>query len=1063
MSTFWDRTEQGEESEIQTSTSNPYLAGRENPLSSATDPFAQYRGAREEMVERERSDRVGFWDRAEETTPQEPAFVDDSASAQIGAGIDLGQGLLWEGAGVAAELMGYRDSDFHKYVSEQADKNFAEANAVPALTLADQVFRGVGTVGAAFVPSVAAAAGSALLGAPAAGIAATAGAITGVGMNLGDLRMKQDELDPESDIRGGDAAIAGAMGLIEMVPVARVAKALKFAEKPMIDSLKKVAWEGAKGTAFSGVTEGLQDATNNVLAYRATGTPISDEVVANIVEQAKAEALVGAIIGGPMVTAGHTAAYIQNQAPNNVTIDEETGEIVINQLIDQPKEIGKNPGMFKSGVARLFGRAHDLSALKFGAYDEDGVFSKMAMNPTERKKEAMRAQAEGRAPRQSLDALEHLKKADLRNSAEGFFSLKAEEQDAIVAAKANKQPAPEGLEAGMAALHQLEEQVTQMAAKSGLSDFVNWRGEDFVPLLNVNSEEIISNPNQFKQDMMASLDIAAMEEKEINRAQVALNKYVENVVANGRYVYGHGNTKAIVDRIQNAYKSVIEAPTAKAAHKRRKKMNKIIRGAGSISRKDNALEQERYLKMFPEAGWTKYRKAGTSGQNYEAYIESMANRLAIAEQFGSENDVYWAGVSKMVSRAIDEGVEVTAEDLNRFVDLINVAQKLPTKQIGQGAKTVMNNIRAFQNVTKLPMALIPSLAEIVFVGGKYGYGSTFSTAFKRLMSASAAQVNPEAYAMAKDSDLMYHLNLNMHEATSHAVQRIEAGHGMDVKKWETRFFKVTGLPQFTMFLKQVATLQAESSLKEQANILRGLKKGNAQQAVDLIYEAGLEPNQFLQWAQSWDYSSDYFKNTVRPALLELADDVVVHPSSVRKPMWMANPYLMLVGQLKGFATVFTNGIMRTWYDRVTQGSTDQRVKALAQGIIPTVSMFIAAQLFLGLLRAQLRDPEEAEMPDGGEEWWEAIIHGLGYLGMPGYMLEASRAFVFGGSPVESIGGAAVSDMSKLTRDFGMAFTDPEKAMDMLVKDLVKIGVPSVPMAGPLIEEPVIKLLEEAYK
>ncbi len=70
--------------------------------------------------------------------------------------------------------------------------------------------------------------------------------------------------------------------------------------------------------------------------------------------------------------------------------------------------------------------------------------------------------------------------------------------------------------------------------------------------------------------------------------------------------------------------------------------------------------------------------------------------------------------------------------------------------------------------------------------------------------------------------------------------------------------------------------------------------------------------------------------------------------------------------------------------------------------------------------------------------------GLGYLGMPGMIVESGRAVKYGSTPFESMAGATVSDLSKSVGTVYRAMNDPENAVETITRDFSRMITPNMP-------------------
>ena len=116
-----------------------------------------------------------LWDMSDAQFDQSVERRPDGLGDQVGAGVDLGQALLYRGGQSLAESFGFADSAFGQAMVDGKNENMRDVESVTAHPLyedgefsfrglLDQVARGVGTVGVG-LPSLLAAPVAPLVGA----------------------------------------------------------------------------------------------------------------------------------------------------------------------------------------------------------------------------------------------------------------------------------------------------------------------------------------------------------------------------------------------------------------------------------------------------------------------------------------------------------------------------------------------------------------------------------------------------------------------------------------------------------------------------------------------------------------------------------------------------------------------------------------------------------------------------------------------------------------------------------------------------------------------------------
>jgi len=302
-----------------------------------------------------------LWTSADQQFDRNISQSPDGIADQVGAGVDLGQALLYRGGQSLAEAFGFADSAFGQAMVDAKNENLAEVNMVKAHPLyedgefsfrglLDQVARGVGTVGVA-LPAFAAAPLAPLVGASGTTGALVAGGLTSGLMNVGDIGLKAEDMDEAYNASMADIGTGFALGALEPLAAAKFVKALSPAFKQMspelIKSLKSgdsaayASYRRARSNATpsmakaagisslsSGLTEGVQDFSTTLAAANATSYWDELDVEESLKESA-VEALVGGVLGLPFGVGGSIVSKGQAAADRSIANQVDEGIITI--------------------------------------------------------------------------------------------------------------------------------------------------------------------------------------------------------------------------------------------------------------------------------------------------------------------------------------------------------------------------------------------------------------------------------------------------------------------------------------------------------------------------------------------------------------------------------------------------------------------------------------------------------------------------------------------------------------------------------------------------------------
>jgi hypothetical protein len=985
------------------------------------------------------------------------------APNQIGAGIDLAHAYAWESGNQLLQFAGFRGTEAQKYMEEAAKENYAASMAVPAHNFMDQVERGVGTLLAGAAPALVGGAVGAFsgIGTP---LAAAIGAMTSANFNLADISFKTKDIqkgrgeEADYQITGEDLALSAGLGVVELAAPLKILRGMKAAAPALFEStseaLLKSIPAGVGTMATAGITEGVQDIATGVQAMANTGTEFTPEAVQALVDQGITEALVGGVIALPFASievVGKTASGLRPERFTRTENEDGT----IDYDYDAPIANGASePSVWKKSVSQAMGRLTDPLELELGDVPAFVEFrEKLVQNRPER----ARMVSEGRSvTTQDID--EKTIKASLRKANRSFLAADEETQKKAVQAKSKGQRSVSDSEVQKAlnAIWAYDAAKVELANTSEIQ--FTPRGDTYVPF-QPDYSEIANNSEAFVKEAVEEINKLPISEKEKKAERAKTVAYAENIKKHGRFIHRNRRSDAYAKQINKLNEKLITITDPQARVKLARRYNRLA-SKGSVVRKDNSLEQDRLLGLLPDTFLQKWSR-GTPAEVYMSDIETTANRIAHVNKWGAENERFWQDWGKIVEQATALQKDIDSRWLERASDIVEALQRSPTKRTSLQTKKAQQVVRSLLNVKLLPLAIIPSLGEMLFVFNDTGTATGLTNMGKVIFGASKkagkAARKGSSLSDRQFEDMLNDLGMSMDEASNVLVNRI-ADDTFNPSYLENWFFKnITYLPQYTEMLRMTAAFGAEKQLIKYAAKLDSDNKAEAQEAARYIVEAGLDLGEFKQWTEMDNpFEQDYYHQNVAPATIALAEDVVVNPSVSKKPLWHTNEYMMLLAHMKSFATVFTNSVMRTWWDRMTQGTPAERMYE-ATKIFPLVTTFVAFQAGLAGFREFLKTGETERFDE--QTLWQKVLTGASYLGGFGMGIESAHRTTFGQSAVESVLGPAAGSAATAASGVGQILSgsiSPEEA----VTSVIKFSTPSAPGAG-WISDAIKEVIEGA--
>ena len=983
--------------------------------------------------------------------------IDPSFGDQFGAGIDLGVALGARGAQSIAEVTGM-PAEWVEGFAATKEQALDAANRVDADQLFDengdtnwggfydQLGRGAGTLAAALP-----AAAFALFGGKAA-VGATLA--TSAVMNIGDIGLKAEELDASYIASLSDVAMGSALGVPEALIGTRfLGKFDDVAAAMGSSTMTRMGLNVAENAVTSGVTEGLQDAATQYIAHTTTNSWDEDSIQ-NLWRNAGEEALIGGILGAPV---GVGSTFAENMANSEY-----------NKFLDMFQAEDENGvRQFEAdGITPIY----DYQKTNWEAYrDEPGMLNKaysmVLGGPTAKIMASEIGQSQkvaelvaefsqttgdwGRAQGiQTVGSVSNVNKGRMYQKATPFLKLNKKSQQAVhdaitsgdmTAIQDNQQQmdAYNGLremwdaENGEVAtkIREINEKLSADGRET-MDDFHALGDDYFTNAGDVDVKKIRDSKEEFK-----SAALAAAQEAGVELSSQQVDAYVQLLDQNG-YVH-YGKQDNILHTIKQKQENLManEGMTAADAMREASNLSTLRTSRQSRTNKNNPLEVERMLNQLPQEFWTDWRKGDLAGA-VKGYIDMTSERLAHVEKFGVNNEIF---TERVVDAMLDaeqqtfqgRPVVIKSKDWANFANLINSSQRIPTNRIqseykfmplkamgfssekGFTIREAQNAIRSVLNITLLPLSLIPSIPEIVVVAEKTG-GNTLTNTGKIL--AGTLKNAFKGKQVTTVNDMVGHLGFGMHEALNTASARFADG-TFSLTAMEGKFFNWTGTPQFTEGLRMTAATAAErmvlNDIKEYMDPT--IAPRQKQRLAQKMLEIGLNPTTMenlyrastVEGIFSMERAAQHpdFQKFVT-SVHNFVEDTVIHPHPVQKPAWMNDERLQLLAQLKTYTVVFTNQVMRSWYNRmVGTGMSTGNIEA-QMSIATTVAMMTAMQTFLSAGREFAKTGDIERWED--EDFIDHTLNGLAYVGGLSFAIDPFRSSSFGVDPSTVILGPGVS-------------------------------------------------------
>ena len=544
---------------------------------------------------------------------------------------------------------------------------------------------------------------------------------------------------------------------------------------------------------------------------------------------------------------------------------------------------------------------------------------------------------------------------------------------------------------------------------------------------------------------------------------------------------------------------VVDSKTKKKRKRTEEEANEIIdniRGNDNIqSQKVEGLELERKTKedrLNPEqqADFENARRideetfklldeAGLVERNVKRIIDRYILQAVQREQVGKLKSVLDANIPFLTGKRKDETGEtrnlLEEWEAKRITDLYDAIQNRYKPIKREGINKLVLFMNTYQYMLTLPLAALTALSEPFIVLSRVGpqhaiYGISRATA--NAFRQGIRSVLPKLEKTR--SEMEFRQILQGFDGT--LAERLGDIAGISVSRRITdAFFKATLLTQVTQFSRDIAAQAITSQMRRDIKLLarRELDKTTTKTSPPTKKEA---PTLFKLTKEEADakrrlrelglidvnlksgkkdlVSSDVFKwatgelegtapDIIRKALSRGVDDIIMAPNAINRPLWMSDPHLALVAQLKGFMFAFGSKVGMRLYREL--------FKPLSQGRLPigesvkyavSLSLIIAVSLAVKELKDELRygdEPSPFKKKTGWQHFRDALLtSNIFGPGTPIY--EMLRANQYGSSPFGIALGPSFQWAESIVRALGDAVRgNPRQAIRQGVRAIPGVG------------------------
>ena len=426
------------------------------------------------------------------------------------------------------------------------------------------------------------------------------------------------------------------------------------------------------------------------------------------------------------------------------------------------------------------------------------------------------------------------------------------------------------------------------------------------------------------------------------------------------------------------------------------------------------------------------------------YIQHSATRLASAEAFGGDHA---NKLVESVDTLVERGVfgEKEAQKVWDLYDAFHHVYKRPKDEADRLRLKAYKVIQTGAAVKFLGLATISSWTEPAWIFQRAGIWNTFK-AVPSLAKTTLVGISRAVYAggegkQARTSfgrELIRVMGFAINPKMNEKIDKLFAGDNNQLLQTYFRTPAGLFLTQYTNWVRTWTALAGLNMVQSQANKLNRLKGNKRALLVRELRENGMTIEDFKAIKRAGggkiDILNDKFLNTeitksdgtktrVRdllvPWLRKITTDVALEPHAGNRPLWMSNPEMQLLAQLKSFPVLFGNTIAK----RVVRKMNPKQCTPDFMGKVGALAATATALAIAGLAMA-IKDEIK------GIDVERTPKHYVAAIGIP---------YVADRNILETIAGPSLniaSDISASFFDDGFMetlFKAPEEIFDLLLR------------------------------
>lgn len=376
-----------------------------------------------------------------------------------------------------------------------------------------------------------------------------------------------------------------------------------------------------------------------------------------------------------------------------------------------------------------------------------------------------------------------------------------------------------------------------------------------------------------------------------------------------------------------------------------------------------------------QANWenlsSEFRNTNTF-ESIENYLINATTRLASAQAFGGKN----ANKLSKILNELNESGAITTEQSQSMWDLYDAyhhVYKKPKDAKGRARIAAFKAASTVTAVSFLGLATISSWTEPAWIPQRVGWVNMLkatptiaSFVMKGIVRSLYGGGEGRRPLSSFGRDLLRVMGFATNPVMAEKVDKLMAGDRNVILSYYFRSPAALFLTQYTNFVRVWTATAGLSMIQNQANKLSKMKGNKLELLKRELAENGMTVADFkkmiLNGNGKIDILNDAFldstftnsrgnvikvRDLLVPWMRKITTDVALEPLAGNRPLWMSDPNMMLISQLKSFPILFGNTIAR----RINRKMNPNECTPDFMGKMGTLSAVATAFALAGLAMA----------------------------------------------------------------------------------------------------------------